>query len=1051
MTSSATAGLAVLVADDNPINRELAVAMLEALGHCAVPAGDADDAVAAVARGGLDIVFLDCELAPEDGCAAVRRIRQAQAGGGAESPLPIVAIAAGDADRERCLAAGMDDCLVRPLSAAGLRAILERWMPPAAPAPAPEPDAPVIDAAVLRELRTLQAPGSPDLVALVLQTFADSAPGTVAALAAAVAAADARAAFIAAHSLKSAAAQIGARTLSQRAAALERGCRDGSLDGVDEAVRGIKDAFAAVCATLESDHGIRPAGADTAPQAAPAPEDAPAPAQDPPVPWSDHGHAAGADSQACIDPPAEPVPPAESLAPAPPGATADVDLRAAPIQVEAALDSVVEDRTGARPRILVVDDDAGPRAIAARMLGEAGYEVDLAAGGEAALARLDAQRPDLVLLDVIMPGMDGYDVCEAIRARADGELLPVVMVTGLDDLSAVERAFQVRATDFVRKPIEWPVLLHRLRYLLRGAQAMARLHRSQSRNRALLAAIPDVILRLTREGRILDYKPDPGVVSLAAPEDFVGREVLDLLPRSLANAVVRAVEQAVDRAGGFAIEHTVARHEGSHVYECRVVGSSAAEAIVLIRDVTERAAAQALVRKLSQAVEQSPSGVAIVGVDGAIAYANRRFEELTGCDLERLRQRPWLAEVDATGDAGGMQALRDAVHAGREWSGEIHARRDDGEVYWALTSVSPVLDAAGRVEHVIANFQDITERKQREDRVRFLAYYDQLTGLPNRRLFEERLDAALAEAERRKHLVAVLFVDLDHFKRVNDTLGHRVGDELLKKVAERIGECVRTGDSVARIGDDPTEHAIARLGGDEFTVVLPDVKGAADAGRVAQRLLEQLALPFFLNGREVFFSASVGITVYPFDGADAAALIKNADAAMYRAKTQGRNGFEYYARSMSDEAVRRLDLEARLRKAIEHGELMVHYQPQIDIASGRITAVEALVRWRHPELGVVSPAEFIPIAEDSGLIVPIGRWVLENACRHGARWNQNAAAPVRIAVNLSVRQFRDRTLKQQVADSLAAAGLDPALLEIVFTECVLIEDTAGAVAALREF
>jgi diguanylate cyclase (GGDEF)-like protein len=323
---------------------------------------------------------------------------------------------------------------------------------------------------------------------------------------------------------------------------------------------------------------------------------------------------------------------------------------------------------------------------------------------------------------------------------------------------------------------------------------------------------------------------------------------------------------------------------------------------------------------------------------------------------------------------------------------------------------------------------------------RQLAQFDTLTGLPNRRLFKDRAEQALIHARREGGLCATCFLDLDAFKRVNDMLGHSAGDELLCEVAERLVSVVRLTDPIARVETVDGQTGVARLGGDEFTLLLTGITDALDADRVARRVLEALRAPFQLAGREVFVTASLGIAIYPFDGDDVESLLKNADTAMYCAKELGRNNCKFFSASMNDVSERKFDLEERLRKAVSRDELSVHYQPVRDVETGRVVAAEALARWEDPELGPISPGEFIPIAEDSGLIDPIGKWVLRTACAQARAWQDAGLEPIRMAVNVSGHQVRKPGFVEEVTQTLNEIGLSPTDLELEITESTIMQD-----------
>ncbi len=353
-------------------------------------------------------------------------------------------------------------------------------------------------------------------------------------------------------------------------------------------------------------------------------------------------------------------------------------------------------------------------------------------------------------------------------------------------------------------------------------------------------------------------------------------------------------------------------------------------------------------------------------------------------------------------------------------------------------------------DEALAVVRDITERKRTEERVFRLAYYDILTGLLNRNSFKDHLAQAVAHAQRHRRYVATLFLDLDRFKRINDTFGYKVGDLLLQSVAERIQEGVRKSDKAARHVEAQFSHSVSRLGGDEFTILLPEIRHVQDSANVAKRILDTLSRPLVIAGHEIFITGSIGITVYPMDGGDADTLLKNADAAMYSAKEQGRNNYQFYSEAMNASSLKRLSLENALRKALDRQEFLVYYQPQIHINSGKIVGMEALLRWKHPEIGLVSPGDFIPLAEETGLIVPIGEWVLNAACTYNKALQMMGLPPRRMAVNISSLQFRPQSLVAAITRALNASGLDPCWLELELTESAVMKNMEESSGILRE-
>ena len=457
-------------------------------------------------------------------------------------------------------------------------------------------------------------------------------------------------------------------------------------------------------------------------------------------------------------------------------------------------------------------------------------------------------------------------------------------------------------------------------------------------------------------------------------------------------------------------------------------------------------------------IENASDAVMVLDASLQVRYASPSLERVLGFAPEDVVGKSPVQFVNE-GDADAMQRALEAAAATPGVGPTLEFRcAGDGAPKYLEATVANMLDNPA-VEGIVINMRDVTERWhteelrgekiRAEEQIRQLGLYDSLTDLPNRHLFKEQLSDAVARADRTGQALVMLSLNLDRFKRINDTLGREVGDLLLKEVASRLTKSLRQTDYVTRNDSHAASHHIARQGGDEFTVLLGDLSQAQEATKVARRILEALSQPFNLDGNEIVMSASIGIAVYRLDGNDAESLLKNADAAMHYAKEQGKNNCQYYNDKMNTSAFQKMTLESNLHKALERDEFSLYYQPKIDVASGSTIGVEALIRWRHPDLGLVSPAEFIPMAEESGLIVPIGEWVLDSACAQLRAWQEDGLTPVPVAVNLSAKQFHQQNIAAIVMRALQDHGVDPRLLELEITESTAMRNAEATGTTLR--
>ncbi|MNR88147.1 Cyclic di-GMP phosphodiesterase Gmr [compost metagenome] len=461
------------------------------------------------------------------------------------------------------------------------------------------------------------------------------------------------------------------------------------------------------------------------------------------------------------------------------------------------------------------------------------------------------------------------------------------------------------------------------------------------------------------------------------------------------------------------------------------------------RDRNGRQAAEAALRLRERAIECSANAIIIssaLAPDFAIEYVNPAFERITGYSAAEALGRNSIFLLGKDHDQAGLLEIRAALSEKREGKAVLRNYRKDGSLFWNDLYIAPVKDDDGKTTHFVAAMSDITPMKQYETTLHRLASHDILTGLPNRALLQDRLENAIAYSGRSGHAVWVVLVDLDRFKFVNDTMGHQAGDLLLKIIADRLQASVRESDTVAR------------LGGDEFVLVLPEC-GDGPSGYpsdVIQRIMEAVVKPLTIQGSEFVLSCSMGIAVYPNDGDDPNTLLAHADVAMYRSKEMGRNNFQFYTPAMNDQALERLRIEGELRHAVELNELVLHYQPQVDLHTGAIVGLEALVRWNHPILGMVQPGSFISLAEETGLIIPIGAWVLQTACRQAKAWQDMGCNDLRIAVNLSARQFTQASLLESIKATLQESGLAAQFLEIELTESSVMADIERNIMTLRD-
>jgi len=584
---------------------------------------------------------------------------------------------------------------------------------------------------------------------------------------------------------------------------------------------------------------------------------------------------------------------------------------------------VSDELASVQPTVMLVDDEPDERLLIRRELEKAGMRVYECNSGTAALEKLTEVTPSVILLDVIMPGKDGIETCQEIRSYQACKDIPILMLTGVDGLEYIRRAFDAGATDFITKTTNLHFVGQRIKYALRNNSRTLDLKSWQEQLKQVhqvagigywQLSVPDCRIALSDEALKL-FGIDRGEF------DNAFSSFLDLVHLSDREKVKTIVDNALFNREKLNVDYRIITRNGA---EC------------------------------------------FVNLQGEVSYN------------------------------GG----------------------------------SPI--------NVVGIIQDITERKKTETSMQHQALYDSLTDLSNRRLFQERLSHAMSKAHRAEKLLAVCFFDLDNFKMINDNLGHAVGDELLKSVARRLRSTMRQGDIIARIS------------GDEFAVAVEGLSNVDELEKIVEKLRFRLSQPYRIRGHKIYTSASIGVALYPLDSADRSAMLRNADAAMYRAKELGGNCYCYYTYDMNDRARRRLEMEKNLRKAIAQDELCLYYQPQIDNETNAVVGVEALLRWNHPEFGLLSPAKFLAIADESGLMSTIGQWVLVNSCNELLRWHQLGYSDFRLSINLSSRQFSQESSVESIKQVLASTRLNPNLICVEIAEDVAMKNISGTIDTMNQ-
>lgn len=568
--------------------------------------------------------------------------------------------------------------------------------------------------------------------------------------------------------------------------------------------------------------------------------------------------------------------------------------------------------------ILVADDSRFMRFTLRKFLEIDGYEVIEAKDGRQVLSLFEERKPDIILMDFMMPEIDGVSACAQLQELPQGKNTPVIMITSLDDEKSVNLAFEAGATDYIGKPINWAVLRKRLSRLLQARHTKMTLDHNEAFASSIINYAVEGIITININGIIGYINPSAEQIFGYASDEVVGNNISMLIPEL-------------------------------------------------------------------------------------------RYDDCTTLDINSKFTEKNL---------------------------EILGRKKNNSNLPIEVTISKFYVEDKFFFTII--LRDITERRRYEETIRYQAFYDSLTGLPNRLLLKDRIDLEISHSKYTKQSFAIMYLDLDRFKIINDTLGHDIGDKLLKDIAARLKKCVNETDTVARIG------------GDEFVILLPDIIHEKNIGNIANEILETVRDPILIDSHELYISVSIGVTIYPDDGKDVETLLTNADVAMYRAKERGKNNFQLYTPALNEKAFERLAMENSLRRALEYKEFVVYYQPKVNTETEQIIGMEALIRWQHPSWGLVPPLKFIPLAEETGLIVPIGEWVLRTACTQNKALQDSGLPPLTVAVNLSALQFQLQDLTTMVSTVLEETRLDPHYLELEITESIAMHNVEHTIKIINE-
>lgn len=711
-------------------------------------------------------------------------------------------------------------------------------------------------------------------------------------------------------------------------------------------------------------------------------------------------------------------------------------------------------------RVLLVEDEPEEAKLIQQALAvEAGraFEVEWVTQLSQARERLTKDKIDVVLLDLSLPDGKGIEAFDQILACAPRTL--ILVLSGASDEEIAREAVQRGAHDYFAKGhIDAYWLPHALRYVIDRKISQDALRDSEERFREMSDASPLGIFVSDALGECVYTNAAYHKISGLDFEQALGTKWSTAVHPDDRQRIVIEWRDAVRGHEAFQTEVRFLRQDGRVVWTrlnaaAMQDGTTSRGRVQIVEDISERKAGDIELEQAKQSLFEEKEraqvtlnsiGDAVLSTDisGNVTYLNHVAEAMTGWSLAEAEGQP-LADVFRIIDGKTRQPALDpaqraiAENMTVELASDSVLIRRDGFESAIEDSSAPIHNRDGRVSGAVIVFHDVSASRAMAQKMSHLAQHDFLTGLPNRLLLTERFSRAVGQAQRHHKQVALLFVDLDYFKNINDSLGHVIGDQLLQSVAERLVQCVRNTDTVCR------------QGGDEFVILLTEIERQQDAAQVAEKLLAALVVPHSIEGNELHITLSIGISIYPDDGITADAVMQNADTAMYYAKANGRNNYQFFTADMNTRAVQRLFVENSLRRALKQNEFELNYQPKIDIASGRMTSAEALIRWHDPDLGIIYPGQFVPIAEECGLIVPVGRWVLREACRQVKEWLDAGLEAVPVSVNISAVEFRHINFLEGVALIIKETGVPPSYLELELTESILMHEAEASAKVLE--